>query len=134
MLARPLEVSKAISRISRKVLCQGNTCGNGSHSNTHKKQNKHYMQSAASLEFKDFTTTYLFVPIASISSINTIDGACSSETLNISRTSFGPSPLGEKTKIVSFKQEQSHSYNRQKPTWKLFVEVFKIVQSFGQIF
>ena len=105
MLARPLEVSKAISSISRKILCQGNTCGNGSHSNTHKKQNKHYMQSAASLEFKDFTTTYLFVPIASISSINTIDGACSSETLNISRTSFGPSPLGEKTKTVSFKRD-----------------------------
>lgn len=35
---------------------------------------------------------YLFVPMASISSINTIDGACSSATRNNSRTSLGPSP------------------------------------------
>lgn len=35
---------------------------------------------------------YLFVPIASISSMKTMDGACSSATRNSSRTSFGPSP------------------------------------------
>ena len=35
---------------------------------------------------------YLFVPIASISSIKTMDGACSSATRNSSRTSLGPSP------------------------------------------
>ena len=35
---------------------------------------------------------YLFVPMASISSMKTIDGACSSATRNSSRTSFGPSP------------------------------------------
>ena len=35
---------------------------------------------------------YLLVPMASISSMNTIDGACSSATLNSSRTNFGPSP------------------------------------------
>lgn len=36
--------------------------------------------------------THLLVPIASISSMNTIDGACSSATRNNSRTSLGPSP------------------------------------------
>ena len=36
--------------------------------------------------------SYLFVPTASISSINTIDGACSSATLNNSLTNLGPSP------------------------------------------
>lgn len=36
--------------------------------------------------------TYRLVPIASISSIKTIDGACSSATRNNSLTSFGPSP------------------------------------------
>ena len=35
---------------------------------------------------------HLLVPTASISSMKTMDGACSSATLNISRTSFGPSP------------------------------------------
>jgi len=35
---------------------------------------------------------YRFVPTASISSMKTIDGACSSATLNNSLTSFGPSP------------------------------------------
>lgn len=35
---------------------------------------------------------YLFVPIASISSMKTMEGACSSATLNSSRTSLGPSP------------------------------------------
>ena len=35
---------------------------------------------------------YLFVPTASISSMKTIEGACSSATLNISLTSLGPSP------------------------------------------
>ena len=35
---------------------------------------------------------YLLVPIASISSINTIEGACSSATLNNSLTNLGPSP------------------------------------------
>lgn len=35
---------------------------------------------------------YLFVPMASISSMKTMDGACSSATRNSSRTSFGPSP------------------------------------------
>lgn len=37
--------------------------------------------------------SYRLVPTASISSINTIDGACSPATRNSSRTSFGPSPL-----------------------------------------
>ena len=37
--------------------------------------------------------TNLLVPMASISSIKTIDGECSSATLNSSLTSFGPSPL-----------------------------------------
>ena len=36
---------------------------------------------------------YLFVPIASISSMNTIEGECSSATRKSSLTSFGPSPL-----------------------------------------
>lgn len=35
---------------------------------------------------------YLLVPMASISSMNTMEGACSSATLNSSRTSLGPSP------------------------------------------
>lgn len=35
---------------------------------------------------------YLFVPMASISSMKTMEGACSSATRNSSRTSFGPSP------------------------------------------
>lgn len=38
------------------------------------------------------TSVYLLVPIASISSMNTMEGACSSATLNSSRTSLGPSP------------------------------------------
>mmetsp|Transcript_67927 Transcript_67927/g.162622 ORF Transcript_67927/g.162622 Transcript_67927/m.162622 type:complete len:202 (-) Transcript_67927:569-1174(-) len=36
--------------------------------------------------------SYRLVPTASISSMNTIEGACSSARRNISRTSFGPSP------------------------------------------
>ena len=36
--------------------------------------------------------SHLFVPIASISSMKTIDGACSSATLNNSLTNLGPSP------------------------------------------
>mmetsp|Transcript_31390 Transcript_31390/g.73440 ORF Transcript_31390/g.73440 Transcript_31390/m.73440 type:complete len:217 (-) Transcript_31390:602-1252(-) len=36
--------------------------------------------------------SYLLVPTASISSMKTIDGALSSASLNISRTSLGPSP------------------------------------------
>jgi len=36
--------------------------------------------------------SYRFVPTASISSIKTIEGACSSATRNSSRTNFGPSP------------------------------------------
>lgn len=35
---------------------------------------------------------YLFVPTASISSMKTMEGACSRATLKSSRTSFGPSP------------------------------------------
>lgn len=35
---------------------------------------------------------YLLVPIASISSMKTMEGACSSATLKSSRTSLGPSP------------------------------------------
>lgn len=35
---------------------------------------------------------YRLVPTASISSMKTIEGACSLASLNISRTSFGPSP------------------------------------------
>lgn len=38
------------------------------------------------------TFHYLLVPIASISSMNTIEGECSSATRNSSRTSLGPSP------------------------------------------
>jgi penicillin V acylase-like amidase (Ntn superfamily) len=37
--------------------------------------------------------SYLFVPIASISSIKTIDGDISFAVLNNSLTNFGPSPL-----------------------------------------
>ncbi|KAL6121287.1 hypothetical protein NUSPORA_01825 [Nucleospora cyclopteri] len=40
----------------------------------------------------DELESYLFPPIASISSIKIIEGACASATLNISLTSFGPSP------------------------------------------
>ncbi len=36
--------------------------------------------------------SYLFVPTASISSMKTMEGACSSATRNSSLTSFGPSP------------------------------------------
>lgn len=36
--------------------------------------------------------SYLFVPMASISSMKTMEGACSSATLKSSRTSLGPSP------------------------------------------
>lgn len=36
--------------------------------------------------------SYRFVPIASTSSMNTIEGASSSAALKSSRTSFGPSP------------------------------------------
>ena len=38
------------------------------------------------------TVTHLLLPIASISSIKTIEGECSSATRNNSRTSLGPSP------------------------------------------
>ena len=46
---------------------------------------KHYYDEKA-------CASYRFVPMASISSMKTIEGACSSATLNNSRTSFGPSP------------------------------------------
>jgi len=41
---------------------------------------------------------YLLVPTASISSMKTIEGECSSATRNNSRTNFGPSPCRRRKK------------------------------------
>lgn len=45
-----------------------------------------------SIDCKSIIINYLFAPTASISSIKTMEGACSSATRNSSRTNFGPSP------------------------------------------
>lgn len=66
---------------------------------------------------------YRFVPTASISSIKTIDGACSSATLNSSRTSLGPSPCTNQT--IMF-----YVFNQ---TYILFYgELMKTIHYFGK--
>lgn len=75
---------------------------------------------------------YLFVPTASISSMNTIEGACSSATRNISRTSLGPSPFKEKQKLFVLLRKQHNNNGKTILTKTTMLTSTETERSMGQ--